>query len=504
MKKVLILLSIMTTLSLSCCMGGGTPAVESDQIDSASTHTETENDTTIKISNEMDIKDLKTILNKNIEEDMIDISSFFSTDEIESIRKNFIRQLRFYDRYSILSASYTSDEEEWKNLVQIPKEIEITDELRAENSDVLYRIFTKKTPTFRPVPEDTFIERMKEVFDIDVKSKEWARKTFYTNHSMEEESYYSTFIDFNNHFITLESLPFVFKKDIDWDAYKIEGEDDDEISVKCYKAIVKMYETYYDKASQEKFEMLCSTSDFNFLFHINNYVFHGSKASLSWLLSNQEGVYFLRTLYKFFNYDKEPRINNLILKQFYSNVDVSKGFPLKTPEYTSLFGEVESCAQTQYFNYFKFKVRTGMMQYVVDNCYDETDLDTFGIRKDKLICIMEDCFDYLFEYVLQGDKYKESNEVPNYQVEYHTYQGCHYYQVCAYLAYYLTKAHEKFVSYGHGDPRCWHNALVNNLREDLKNNDARFENYVKENNYFNLEGFEQIMKDAHEQAMIEQ
>ena len=70
--------------------------------------------------------------------------------------------------------------------------------------------------------------------------------------------------------------------------------------------------------------------------------------------------------------------------------------------------------------------------------------------------------------------------------------------------YYLTKAHEKFVSYGHGDPRCWHNALVNNLREDLKNNDARFENYVKENNYFNLEGFEQIMKDAHEQAMIEQ
>jgi hypothetical protein len=46
--------------------------------------------------------------------------------------------------------------------------------------------------------------------------------------------------------------------------------------------------------------------------------------------------------------------------------------------------------------------------------------------------------------------------------------------------------------------------LVNNLREDLKNNDARFENYVKENNYFNLDGFEQIMKDAHEQAMIEQ
>ena len=237
-----------------------------------------------------------------------------------------------------------------------------------------------------------------------------------------------------------------------------------------------------------------------YLFHVNNYVFYNSQASLSWLLNNTEDVpNFTFILSDFFNYDKEPRINKNNFR-----FDISKGFPLKSDRYKSLFGEVGSCSQTQYFNYFKFKVRTGMMQYVVDNCYDETDLDTFGIRKDKLICIMEDCFDYLFEYVLKGDEYKES-EGKYYEGQYGHYEsyGCHYYQVCAYLAYYLTKAHEKFVSYGHGDPRCWHNALVNNLREDLKNNDARFENYVKENNYFNLEGFEQIMKDAHNQAMVE-
>ena len=235
-----------------------------------------------------------------------------------------------------------------------------------------------------------------------------------------------------------------------------------------------------------------------YLFHVNNYVFYDSQASLSWLLSNTDDVSdFTFILSDFFNYDKEPRINK---KNF--SFDISKGFPLKNDRYKSLFGEVESCAQSQYYNYFKFKVRTGMMQYVVDNCFDETDLDTFGIRKDKNICIMEDCFDYLFEYVLKGDEYKESKEESS-NYKFGSYR-CHYYQVCAYLAYYLTKAHEKFVSYGHGDPRCWHNALVNNLREDLKNNDARFENYVKENNYFNLEGFEQIMKDAHEQAMIEQ
>lgn len=442
--------------------------------------------------------------NNEKEEDMIDISNLFSTDELDKIRNNYISQLRFNFSFRLGDEmALLSEDKELKDTDFVNHEI--TDEEKSENMDVIYRVFSEKYSIFKPVSKELFEEKMKSVFDIDINDKNVYNSFFYTNFAMHSiyavTSCYAIYIDLKNHIISLGDLPLSFKEEIDWDGFYKKLENLDQEHIEYYDTKIKLYKEYLNEASQKKYTIYCSKQKMEYLFHINNYVFHDSKASLSWLLNNTPECIdtpFLNILFEFFNYDKEPRINR-------NNFcfDISKGFPLKSDRYKSLFGEVESCSQTQYYNYFKFKVRTGMMQYVVDNCYDETDLDTFGIRKDKLICIMEDCFDYLFEYVLQGDKYKESNEGPNYQVEYHTYQGCHYYQVCAYLAYYLTKAHEKFVSYGQGDPRCWHNALVNNLREDLKNNDAHFENYVKENNYFNLEGFEQIMKDAHDQAMAE-
>ncbi len=443
--------------------------------------------------------DSETNDNNEKEKDMIDISNLFSSEELDKIRYNYISQLRFeFKSFSIGYEMAPLSEAKDKDFINH----EISDEEKSENMDVIYRIFLKKYPIFKPVSKELFEEKMKRVFDIDVNDRLICGKSFFTNHSMDNEIAYTTYIDLKNRIVTFGNLPLMFKKDMDWDGFYKKLENLDQESIEYYDTEVKLYKEYLNKASQKKYAMYCSKQKMEYMFHVNNYVFYDSQASLSWLLSKSSEVVhtnFAYVLFDFFNYDKEPRINKL-----YFQLNISKGFPLKTVAYKSLFGEVESCSQTQYFNYFKFKVRTGMMQYVVDNCYDETDLDTFGIRKDKLICIMEDCFDYLFEYVLKGDKYKESNG-KYYENSYGTYEsyGCHYYQVCAYLAYYLTKAHEKFVSYGHGDPRCWHNALVNNLREDLKNNDARFEKYVKENNYFHLEGFEQIMKDAHDQAMVE-
>lgn len=444
--------------------------------------------------------DSETNDNNEKEKDMIDISDLFSSEELEKIRYNYISQLRFeFKSFSIGYELAPLSEAKDKDFINH----EISDEEKSENMDVIYRILLKNHPIFKPVSKELFEEKMKKVFDIDINDRTMRGTSFFTNHSMDNKFAYSTYIDLKNHIVTFGNLPLMFKKEMDWDGFYKKLENLDQESIEYYDTEVSLYKEYLNEASQKKYTIYCSKQKMEYLFHINNYVFHDSKASLSWLLNNTPECIdtpFLNILFEFFNYDKEPRINRNNFR-----FDISTGFPLKSTAYKSLFGEVESCSQSQYYNYFKFKVRTGMMQYVVDNCYDETDLDTFGIRKDKLICIMEDCFDYLFEYVLQGDKYKESNG-KYYENSYGTYEsyGYHYYQVCAYLAYYLTKAHEKFLSYGHGDPRCWHNALVNNLREDLKNNDARFENYVKENNYFNLEGFEQIMRDAHNQAMIEQ
>ena len=494
MKSSSILLGIILLIASSCAEKS--PNSDNYQKDSLCT---------VKETNFDDIDEESENSNNNEkEEDMVDISDLFSSEELDKIRFNFISQLRFeFKSFSIGYEMAPLSEAKDKDFINH----EISDEEKSENMDVIYRILLKNHPIFKPVSKELFEEKMKKVFDIDINDRTMRGTSFFTNHSMENKFDYTTYIDLKNHIVTFGNLPLMFKKEMDWDGFYKKLENLDQESIEYYDTEVSLYKEYLNEASQKKYSLYCSKKKLEYLFHINNYVFYDSQASLSWLLSKESEciaffpyTQFTDILFYFFNYDKEPRINRNNFR-----FDISKGFPLKSDRYKSLFGEVESCSQTQYYNHFKFKVRTGMMQYVVDNCYDETDLDTFGIRKDKLICIMEDCFDYLFEYVLKGDEYKES-EGKYYEGQYGHYEsyGCHYYQVCAYLAYYLTKAHEKFVSYGHGDPRCWHNALVNNLREDLKNNDARFENYVKENNYFNLDGFEQIMKDAHEQAMIEQ
>lgn len=359
-----------------------------------------------------------------------------------------------------------------------------SDNDKSKDMDVMYQIFLKKYPFFKPVSKELFEKKMKIFLGIDVNESSMCGGLFYTNHRIDEETLYSTYIDLSNHCITLGNLPLLFKEKTNWDEFNKQLENIDSESITYYDKCESLYEDYLNEALEKKFTLYCSKIHLEYLYHINNYVFYENQASLSWLLANEEKIHqnFTFSLFSFFNYDKEPRINRINL-----DYDISKGFPLYPNNYKSIFGEVESCSQIEYYNHFQFKVRTGLMQYIVDNCYDETDLDTFGIRNDKYICVMEDCFDYLMGFVLKGDKYKESKQ-------------CHYYQVCTYLAYYLQKAYENFVSQGNCDPRCWHNALANNLRKDINDNDARFENYVKDNDYFGLEGFEEIMKEALEEA----
>jgi len=51
------------------------------------------------------------------------------------------------------------------------------------------------------------------------------------------------------------------------------------------------------------------------LFHCNNYIIHSNKASLTWLLNNDQD--FLTSLLKTFGYDKELRINEMVIEDAY-------------------------------------------------------------------------------------------------------------------------------------------------------------------------------------------
>lgn len=429
---------------------------------------------------------------KEFEEEMINISECFSSEELEKIRYNLTKQLSFFYWWTQTREDLRGIAEDGIDLGErneTPEDIEISEKMKTENVDAIYRVLSINKPILKNVSQDLFEERLFDVFGINISTKDF-KTSFYTNQKMDHEDHYALDIDLKNHIISFAFLPFAFDKEPDWDGLndRFEKKRIGYYTLEAFDARQKYHKDYLTNAIQEKYNVYCSKSSLEYLFHCNNYVFYDNKASLSWLLTHEEGKSFIITLFEFYNFDKESRINKLMLSDFFKRNDVNKGYPLRTYEYKRLFGEVESCSQIDYYNHFKFKVRTGLMQYIVDNCYDEEDLDDCGLKKDKYICVMEDCFDYLFKFVLQGDKYKES-------------ENCHYYQVCAYLAYYLQKAYDSYLSHNDGEPRCWHNALANNLYQDLRNNDGRFEKYVKDNNYFNLDGFDQIMEDAHEQAM---
>lgn len=436
-------------------------------------------------------QEAKIVINEN-QEDMIDIVRLFSSEEFDAIRNNYVKQLRHrFWVNSLMEILSFHQSNECGDREKKGDKTAFSDNEKSENMDAMYRILLKKYPIFKPVSKELFEEKMKIIFGVEVNDDSLKGQSFYTNQSLWDQylahSLFNIHIDLKNHIVSFGDLPLFFKEEVNWDEFNKKLENIDQESLAYYDNKEKLYEEYLSEALQKKYTMYCSKIELEYLFHVNNYVFYENQASLSWLMANYEKTRYSFTsiLFDFFNYDKEPRINKINM-----DYDISKGFPLYPNDYEHIFGEVESCSQIEYYNHFQFKVRTGLMQYVVDNCYDDTDLDDCGLKKDKYICVMEDCFDYLFKKVLEGDKYKES-------------QNCHYYQTCAYLAYYLQKAYDNYVSHGDGQPRCWHNALVNNLYEDIRNNESRFENYVKESNYFDLEGFEEIMKDAHGQAMSE-
>ena len=118
---------------------------------------------------------------------------------------------------------------------------------------------------------------------------------------------------------------------------------------------------------------------------------------------------------------------------------------------------------------FSNTVRTGMMQFMVDNCYEEP----------NYISIMQSCFTSYIE-----DQDKKADRVEKM------------YETCAYLGYYLQKAYDKYVSYGNGEPKTWNHTLKNALKQDQKKNKGKFIRYVRNHQYMGLEGYKDIFEKA--------
>ena len=179
------------------------------------------------------------------------------------------------------------------------------------------------------------------------------------------------------------------------------------------------------------------------LFYKNQFIFHDSKAALTWLMNNNRN--FLRELFLEYGYDKSDVINKMMLDE----IKVVNRIP-EADETKALFASRGANG--------KLLIHRGLMEYMLKHVNEEN------------------------EYFLMLDQYASTLlDLRNYP-EFDGLTKEERYRIGAYVGYYYGLLFDKGIGtsidingFGHG--LCYD--------EDLRN-------YLKRNKYFHLPGFEDI------------
>ena len=179
------------------------------------------------------------------------------------------------------------------------------------------------------------------------------------------------------------------------------------------------------------------------LFYKNQFIFHDSKAALTWLMNNNQG--FLRDLFLEYGYDKSDVINKMMLDE----IKVVNRIP-EADETKALFASRGANG--------KLLIHRGLMEYMLKHVNEEN------------------------EYFLMLDQYASTLlDLRNYP-EFDGLTKEERYRIGAYVGYYYGLLFDKGIGtsidingFGHG---LYYD-------EDLRD-------YLKRNKYFHLPGFEDI------------
>ena len=179
------------------------------------------------------------------------------------------------------------------------------------------------------------------------------------------------------------------------------------------------------------------------LFYKNQFIFHDSKAALTWLINNNRS--FLRDLFLEYGYDKSDVINKMMLDE----IKVVNSIP-DADEIKALFASRGANG--------KLLIHRGLMEYMLKHVNEEN------------------------EYFLMLDQYASTLlDLRNYP-EFDGLTKEERYRIGAYVGYYYGLLFDKGIGtsidingFGHG--LCY---------------DEDFRDYLKRNKYFHLPGFEDI------------
>jgi len=181
------------------------------------------------------------------------------------------------------------------------------------------------------------------------------------------------------------------------------------------------------------------------IFYINQFIFHDSKAALTWLMNNDRN--FLRELFLKYGYDKSDVINKMMIDEVKEEGELPIG-----KDYKELF--VSKAADG------RLLIHQGLLQYMLKH----------ADRKNLYYCMLDEYLSSLLdlENVPEFDDLTKEER----------------YKAGAYIGYYYGLMYEKCI----GTP-CDNEGFGYALYYQKD-----FISYIKKNNYFHLKDFEKIIQ----------
>ena len=181
------------------------------------------------------------------------------------------------------------------------------------------------------------------------------------------------------------------------------------------------------------------------IFYVNQFIFHDSKAALTWLMNNDRN--FLRELFLKYGYDKSDIINKIMIDEVKEEGELPIG-----KDYKELF--VSKGADG------RLLIHQGLLQYMLKH----------ADRKNLYYCMLDEYLSSLLdlENVPEFDDLTKEER----------------YKAGAYIGYYYGLMHEKCI----GTP-CDNQGFGYALYYQKD-----FVSYIKKNNYFHLKDFDKIIQ----------
>ena len=197
------------------------------------------------------------------------------------------------------------------------------------------------------------------------------------------------------------------------------------------------------------------------ILHYNKFLFNNNNASLTWLINND--IEFLELLIKEFNYDKNDKINEAVLNKIYIEYSNKAIYEGKKETLIGLFAKKNHSG--------KLNIHTQLMKYILNVTTKED---------NKYLSLLEG-FGYDLLSIHDTEKIKES------------FTEKEILQIVAYIAYFSQKAYDL-----HWEKYSQNWPAISILYSILSNEDEiskKFLKQVRENNYYELGDFENMINN---------